>query len=242
MVLNKITGTKSNLIKFEQNQSIVLMFFPDVLKFFNRLGVRQVNDVTAQVTAQVTAGMDPEGMGAHMGAGLQVVEAVPFDQSVLLNAITSNGSLILTNVKDLHATAMNHLDKGLKKEGDARKKDIKGMKAALNAQNKEIHQRLELHNVDLQHRLELLEQGAASSKKPRHEAYQAPAKTKNIIWNKLNNSFGWKKTIKGHVSYNNGFSCAEDALLVMKSFVAAAVPGGALGGAAGGPAGSLKGA
>jgi DNA repair exonuclease SbcCD ATPase subunit len=45
------------------------MFFPDVLKFLNRLGVRPVNDVTAQVTAGVTAGMDPEGMGAHMGAG-----------------------------------------------------------------------------------------------------------------------------------------------------------------------------
>ena len=79
MVLNKFAGTKSNLIEFEQNQSIVLVFFPDVLKFFNRLGVRQVNDVTAQVTAVVTAGMDPEGMGAHMGAGLQVVDAVPFD-------------------------------------------------------------------------------------------------------------------------------------------------------------------
>jgi hypothetical protein len=52
------------LTKFEQNQSIVLMFFPDVLKLLNRLGVRPVNDVTAQVTADVMAGMDPEGMSA----------------------------------------------------------------------------------------------------------------------------------------------------------------------------------
>ena len=89
MVLNKFTGTKSNLIEFEQNQSIVLMFFPDMLKLLNRFGVRQVNDITAQVTAEVTAGMDPEGMGAHMGAGLQVVEAVLFDQKVcILNICT----------------------------------------------------------------------------------------------------------------------------------------------------------
>jgi len=51
------------------------MFFPDVLKFFNRLGVRSVNDVTAQVTADVTAGMDPEGMGAHMGLEQTLVPA-----------------------------------------------------------------------------------------------------------------------------------------------------------------------
>jgi len=89
ILLNKITGTKSNLIKFEQSNSIVLMFFPDVLKFLNRLGVRPVNDVTAQVTAGVTAGMDLEGMGAHMGAGLQVVETVPFDQGAIIQAMTT---------------------------------------------------------------------------------------------------------------------------------------------------------
>jgi hypothetical protein len=205
--------------------SIVLMFFPDVLKFFNRLGVREVNDVTAEVTAQVTAGMDPEGMGAHMGAGLQAVKAVPFDQSVLLDAITSNGSLILTNVKDLHATAMNHLDKGLKKEGDARKKAIKDMKASLKAQNANIHQRLELQNEDLQHRLDLLEQGAAHSKKPRHEAQAAPAKAKNIIWNKYNTSCGWKKTVRGVSNGNNGFASAEAAVLDMERFYAAPVRG-----------------
>ena len=45
----------------------MLMDFPDMLKFFNRIGIRPVNDVTAQVTADVTAAMDPEGMGVHMG-------------------------------------------------------------------------------------------------------------------------------------------------------------------------------
>ena len=54
-------------ITYIQGKKVILMFFPDVLKFFNRLGVRPVNDVTAHVTAEVTAAMDPEGMGAHMG-------------------------------------------------------------------------------------------------------------------------------------------------------------------------------
>jgi len=46
---------------------MVLMHFPDVLTLFNRMGIRPVNDVTAQFTANVTAAMDPEGMGVHMG-------------------------------------------------------------------------------------------------------------------------------------------------------------------------------
>jgi len=220
---------------------MIFMFFPDLLKFLSRLGELSVNDVTAQVTAGVTAGMDAEGTGAHMGAGLQVVQAVPFDQSVLLDAITSNGNNILTNVKDLHATAMNHLDKGLKKEGNARKKDIKGMqtafKAALKAQNEDIHQRLELHNEDLQYRLELLEQGAAKNKKPRHVAQDTPAKIKNIIWNTYNTSCAWQKMIDGVSHGNSGFSSSEDALLDMERFYAAASAGGAAGGAGGGAAG-----
>ena len=43
LVLNFPTGTKSNLKKIKQGKSIVLMFFPDVLKFFNRFGVRPDN-------------------------------------------------------------------------------------------------------------------------------------------------------------------------------------------------------
>ena len=198
------------------------MFFPDVLKFLNRLGVRQVNDVTAQVTAQVTAGMDPEGMGAHMGAGLQVVEAVPFDQSVLLDAITSNGNNILTNVKDLHTTAMKHVDTKVKKESDARKKAIKAMKA----QNEGMKATLQAQNEDLQKRLALLEQGAASNKKPRHEANKSPSKTKNITSNKAKTSFAWMKMVKGVPSGSKGFSSAEEAALDMQRFYAGGMPGG----------------
>ena len=180
------------------------MFFPDVLKLLNRLGVRQVNDVTAQVTAEVTAGMDPEGMGAHMGAGLQVAEAVPFDQSVLLDAIASNSNNILTNAKYLHETAMKHVDKKVKKESDARKKAIK----------------------DVEVRLALLELGAACSKRPRSAPYEAPRQTRNITSNKSHDSFGWVKMVKGVSNGVKGFSSAEEAALDMERFYAGAMPGG----------------
>ena len=55
------------LTKYKQGNPIALMDFPDMLKFLNRIGIRPINDVTAQVTADVTAAMDPEGMGVHMG-------------------------------------------------------------------------------------------------------------------------------------------------------------------------------
>ena len=41
--------------------------YEEILIFFNRVSVRPINDITAHVTAKVTAEMDPEGMGAHMG-------------------------------------------------------------------------------------------------------------------------------------------------------------------------------
>ena len=91
------------------------MFSPDVLKFFNRLGVRSVNDVTAQVTVEVTAGMDPEGMGAHIGADLQVVEAVPFDQGAIIEAMTTvintGNNSVMTHSTKLNETTMLHVDK-----------------------------------------------------------------------------------------------------------------------------------
>ena len=200
------------------------MFFPDVLKFFNRLGVRAVNDVTAQVTAQVTAGMDPEGMGAHMGAGLQVVQAAPFDQSVLLSAISDSRLAISDDIKELKKEVVVHLDKEIKKEGDARKKEFKGMKASFKQTLKMQNEDMRQANQDLQKRLELLEEGAATYKKPRHEAKKAPPKTKNIIWNKSNDTFGWMKIVKGVPNGKHGFSSALDATLDMEAFYDAPVP------------------
>jgi len=193
------------------------MFFPDVLKFLNRLGVRQVNDVTAQVTAEVTAGMDPEGMGAHMGAGVPVVEAVPFDQSVLLDAINNGNNTLMKDNKKYHDKTIKYVDTKVQEEGDERKQDIKDVKEAMQAQNESM----KLQNKDLQKRLALLEQGAARNKRPR----DAPKQANNITWNKAKDSFGWMKMVKGVSNGSKGFSSAEEAALDMQRFYVVAVQG-----------------
>ena len=193
------------------------MFFPDVLKFLNRLGVRQVNDVTAQVTAEVTAGMDPEGMGAHMGAGVPVVEAVPFDQSVLLDAINNGNNTLMKDNKKYHDKTIKYVDTKVQEEGDERKQDIKDVKEAMQAQNESM----KLQNKDLQKRLALLEQGAARNKRPR----DAPKQANNITWNKAKDSFGWMKMVKGVSNGSKGFSPAEEAALDMQRFYVVAVQG-----------------
>jgi len=47
---------------------MVLMNLTDMLKLMNRMGVRVVNDLTAQVTVHVTAAMDPGFMGVHISS------------------------------------------------------------------------------------------------------------------------------------------------------------------------------
>jgi len=65
------------------------MHLEDVLKFFNRLGVRLINDVTAQVAAEVTAAMDPKGMGVHMGADAPSVDIEMATKTELIAQMSS---------------------------------------------------------------------------------------------------------------------------------------------------------
>jgi len=216
------------LTKFKEGKSIVLMFFEDVLKLLYRLGVRPVNDAMAHVAVEVTADMDPEGMGAHMGAGLHVVEAVPFDQSVLLDAINNGNNSVMTHSIKLNDKTMLHVDTVFKKEGDARKKAIKGLKAEMKAQKEDTklqHEDMKLQNADLQKRLVLLKQGAACNKRPRNAPNDGPKQANNITWNKLKDSFGWMKMVKGVSSSSKGFSSAEEAKLDMQRFYTVAVEG-----------------
>jgi len=215
-------------------------------------------NVYTERLAERTATLD-DGRKLHVQQSQQVVEAVPFDQSVLLDAISKSGDDVMAHSTQLNGKTMLHVDtvvwkesderkKAIKGEGDERKKAIEGegnerkkaikgeskerkkaiegMKAVLKAQNEDLHQRLELHNEDLQRRLELLEQGAASNKKPRYEAQEAPEHIMYIRWNKSNTSCGWKKTLEGVTKDSKlVFSSAEDALLDMERFYAAAVDG-----------------
>jgi len=98
--------------------------------------------------------MDPEGMSAHMGAGLQVVEAVPFDQGAIIQAMTTvintGNNSVMTHSTKLNETTMLHVDKVVKKEIEARKKAIKAMKAALQAQNEDLQKRLTMSGSRVQ--------------------------------------------------------------------------------------------
>ena len=76
---------------------------PDVIKILSIAGVRGVIDITADVTASITAAMDPEGMGRHMGDG-----NVPANSVAMINALTHlaarvNGieSTVTENSKEL---------------------------------------------------------------------------------------------------------------------------------------------
>jgi len=166
----------------------------------------------ALVSTSDTAILD--GEGAHMGAGLQVVEAVPFDQSVLLDAIKNVNITVNTHTTQLNEKTIIHVDKVVKKECDARKKDIKDVKEAMQAQNEALQQRLAL-----------LEQGAACNKRPRDAPNDAPKQANNITWNKAKDSFGWMKMVKGVSNGSKGFSSAEEAALDMQRFYVVAVQG-----------------
>jgi len=77
---------------------MVFADFPDTLMLLNRIGVRAVNDVTAQVTAEATAVMDPEGMGIHMGTGAASA-SVDIEMTLQPN-IAHGGSSVVTKAQD----------------------------------------------------------------------------------------------------------------------------------------------
>ena len=109
----------------------------------------------------------------------------------------------------------------MQSEGDARKKDIKEVKAAMQKQNEDIQK----ENEDLRKRLALLEQGAARNKRARKAPNDAPTQANNITWNKAKDSFGWTKMVNGVRNGSKGFSSAEEAALDMQRFYVVAVVG-----------------
>ena len=88
-----------------------MMDLDNTLKFFNRIGVRVVNDVTAHVTAKVTADMDPEGMGAHAGPlPLALVPAMATKNELLVAFADISkvmGNALVTSSKTVHDSALN---------------------------------------------------------------------------------------------------------------------------------------
>ena len=198
-------------------------------------------NVYTERLAERTATLD-DGRKLHVQQSQQVVEAVPFDQSVLLDAISKSGDDVMAHSTQLNGKTMLHVDtvvwkesderkKAIKGEGDERKKaiegegkerkkDIKGMKEEIKLNDKAKDE--EINNLQKQIDLIKAQTGAASNKRPQQEAQDAPEHTRNIIWNKFNTLCMWKRTLKGVTKYTKyKFSSAEDALLAMERFYAA---------------------
>jgi len=99
-------------------------------------------------------------------------------------------------------------EQGLAKESEARELAFLNFRSAMEKRMSDVEQ-----------------DKAASVKKPRRAAHNSPtpAKTKNVVWNNLHSSCGWKKTVKGKTNGNHGFSSAGEALLDMERFYANAL-------------------
>ena len=161
------------------------MFFPDVLMFLNRLGVRPVNDVTAQVTAGVTAGMDPEGMGAHMRAGAssgkQSVGGRPNTRSLeencdimgdhmvknfeRVNMLVRTVNTLNDNVEIIQERVVN-----MESNMTAKDKEIEGK---IHASGKELEERVDTKMTDLEERMDAKGAGLEDSIEEKDKSFEA---------------------------------------------------------------------
>ena len=146
------------------------------------------------------------------------------DQNVLLAAISSNGDMIMSSVKDHAEKGIIHTDKQVKKESDARKKAVKNIRAKYDARFKtqakiQADEMIAMNqkNAALEARLAALEAGCVSDKKARTVS--------NVVANHKKHTFGWKKMRHGVTDSVVGFATVEEAQADMARFYGAAVVG-----------------
>ena len=197
----------------------MLMHFHDILKLCNRMGIRPVNDVTAQVTADVTAAMDPDGMGAHMGppvAALPLAED-GLDTQILSEVVTKREFMLA--VKELggvfmqgHATTLAQVV--------TLNTEIMGHVVTLNTQMKGyVDQELEAKGRVFETKYKEMEakfeQRLASvlnvQGNPRKKRAKKLSKyiCKNIFF--AHGSYNWRKTIKRKLGYKGSYKTLGEA-------------------------------
>jgi len=198
----------------------------------------------------------PDGQGVMLQQAQQVVQVPSFNQTLFVKDMTASMTLLLNNNVDkimqnalaLNTLTMQHVDKAINVESEARKKSNRIMKAltdgfeakSVNMQAKtfemekksrELEKKtsvleaknleLEAHNSRLEERLNALESnmGPSGSKKARISSPKCPPRPdKNITRRASNNTFGWKKTIKGKMDKENGFQTIDEAKMAMDLF------------------------
>ena len=149
-----------------------------------------------------------------------VVQAPAVDQNVLLAAITSNGNSVMESVKENAEKNIAHTNTVVKKETDARKRDVKSLKAKLNVQSvrfNRLNEESVLNNAALEARLQALEAGCESDKRARVAVPKARLAS-NIVMNTKKKTYGWTKMRKGVTDKNVGFATIAEALADMARF------------------------
>jgi len=199
---------------------MVLMHFPDILKFCNRMGIRPVNDVTAQVTANVTAAMDPKGMGVHMGEHAAPLPMAPVPEIATkdeLRELESVLTKVLVDSSEKHYSAVKILSK------NHYSALITVHDSALNVIVKKAEQIIQYVDekmvavdekvVQLEKRLALLET-PKKSKKPKTK--QRSTVSPNISF--ANGRYSWRKTICKKLGYKGAYKTMHEAKQGLQQF------------------------
>jgi len=173
-------------------------------------------NVTTERLSERTSTL-PDGQTVVVQQAQRVVQAPAFDQQAMLDAMTAtfaNGnSNVMTHQTKVSGIVMLHVDTQVKKEGDARKKDVKILKAKLNVQSvrfNRLNEESMAKNAALEARLAALEAGCVSDKKARTAS--------NVVANHKKNTFSWKKMRHGVTDSVVGFATVEEAQADMARF------------------------
>ena len=209
---------------------MVLMHFPDVLTLFNRMGIRPVNDVTAQVTANVTAAMDPEGMGVHMGPsaaplplGEDGKEVPAAAQPLVCEMATKNELLVafadiskvmsnalVTSSKTIHDSSLNVI---VHKVGEM-KQYVDDKVTGIDDKMVDIDDKVATMKTQFEKRLASLEKPQKKSKKPK-------TKTRSTVSPNIsfaNGSYCWRKTISKKPGYKGAYKTIDEAKQGLQQF------------------------
>ena len=205
-----------------------MMDLGDTLKFFNRIGVRVVNDVTADVTAKVTVAMDPEGMGAHAGPS---VPLAPIPRMVTmddLEVVVKNVSNALVTVHDSSLKVIVHKVIELKQYIDDKVTGIDDKVTGIDDKVTGIDDKMtdiddKMTDIDdkvanlksqFEKRLASLETPKKSLKKP--ESKTRSTVSRNIAF--ANGSYSWRKTIRKKVGYKGSYKTIAAAQQGLANF------------------------
>ena len=206
------------------------MHFPDVLTLFNRMGIRPVNDVTAQFTANVTAAMDPEGMGVHMGPsaaplplGEDGKEVPAAAQPLVCEMATKNELLVafadiskvmsnalVTSSKTIHDSCLNVI---VHKVGEM-KQYVDDKVTGIDDKMVDIDDKVATMKTQFEKRLASLEKPQKKSKKPK-------TKTRSTVSPNIsfaNGSYCWRKTISKKPGYKGAYKTIDEAKQGLQQF------------------------